>query len=60
KSSQFSVLSGGGGVLVLEGPGNTSIRIQQVQNNLLMVRGRDSEHMTSLLERAVTLLVTER
>jgi hypothetical protein len=60
KSSQFSVLSGGGGVLVLEGPGNTSIRIQQFQNNLLIVRGSDSEHMTSLLERAETLLVKER
>jgi hypothetical protein len=60
KSSQFTVVSGGGGVLVLEGRGNTSIRIQQVQNNLLMVRGRDSEHMTFLLERAATLLAKER
>jgi hypothetical protein len=60
KSSQFSVVSGGGGVLVLEGRGSTSLRIQQVQNNLLMVKGRDSEHMAFLLERAATLLAKER
>jgi hypothetical protein len=60
ESSQFTLASGEGGVLILEGSGNTSIHIQQFRNNLLMVRGSDSDQMKSLLEKAETLLAEER